>query len=164
MRLTPFWLYATSAGSAGDSSSDVGSGVTIYRSPSTQFSNDSSAEDHLPDTDEELLAVLDEMETPVTVDKIVDRLTYPEQPPVETWATVHERLYQTRLPSLEAAGHIEFDQEQGLVERSTVQADAASRRSSSGVGIVSLGLKLAVVVCFLVAAATTAAVAGLIPV
>ncbi|MDQ2051487.1 hypothetical protein RBH26_13465 [Natronolimnohabitans sp. A-GB9] len=130
MRLTPFWLCSTSADSTGDSPDDTESGVTIYHTETSDFSSDGAAE-FVPESNSELVAILDEMETPATVDEVADQLINPARPPVETWATVHERLHQHRLPELDATGHIEFDEEQGLVERRTVRSDAASRHSSS---------------------------------
>lgn len=141
MRLTPFWCCLTSAGSPGeppeDAETDTGSGVTIYH-PNSEGGSiggsgaDEGATQFVPDSNSELVSVLDEMETPVTVDEVTDQLIHPARPSVETWAAVHERLHQQRLPELDTTGHIEFDEDQGLVERQTVRADATSRRSSSG--------------------------------
>lgn len=137
MRLTPSWLFATPSDSSesedgsDDTDAETVSGVTIYREPSTDLSTGSAAE-FVPDSNTELLAVLDEMETPVTVDEVADELIHPARPSVETWASVHERLYQYRLPELDSTGHVEFDAEQGLVDRGTVQSDAAARHGSSG--------------------------------
>lgn len=133
MRLTPFWLCSMSADSTGDSPDDTESGVTIYHTKSSDFPSDGAAE-FVPESNSELVATLDEMETPATVDEVADKLIYPARPPVETWASVHERLHQHRLPELDETGHIEFDEEQGLVERRTVRSDAASRHSSGSSG------------------------------
>ena len=136
MRLTPSWLCATPSDSSEDGSDDTEaetvSGVTIYRDPSTDLSTGGSAAEFVPDSNTELLSVLDGMETPVTVDEIVDELIHPARPSVETWASVHEQLYQYRLPELDTTGHVEFDAEQGLVDRRTVQSDATTRHGSSG--------------------------------
>ncbi|WP_339104326.1 hypothetical protein [Haloterrigena salinisoli] len=138
MRLTPSWLFATPSDSSesedgsDDTDAETVSGVTIYRDPSTDLSTSGSAAEFVPDSNTELLSVLDEMETPVTVDEVADELIHPARPSVETWASVHERLYQYRLPELDTTGHVEFDAEQGLVDRRTVQTDAVTRRESSG--------------------------------
>ncbi|NUB91393.1 hypothetical protein HTZ84_11195 [Haloterrigena sp. SYSU A558-1] len=139
MRLTPSWLCATpsepSEDGPGDAEAETVSGVTIYRDPSTDLSNADSATEFVPDSNTELLSVLDGMETPVTVDEVADELIHPARPSVETWAAVHEQLHQYRLPELDATGHVEFDAEQGLVDRRTVRSDAANRNGSSGLGL-----------------------------
>ena len=135
MRLTPSWLCAASSGSSEDDSdgskTETVSGVTIYHDPLSDRSNGESATEFVPESDSELVSVLDEMETPVTVDEVADELIYPARPPVETWAAVHQRLHERRLPELDAKGVVEFDAEQGLVERPTVQLNAATRTDSS---------------------------------
>ncbi|ADB60027.1 hypothetical protein Htur_1135 [Haloterrigena turkmenica DSM 5511] len=139
MRLTPSWLFATPSEPSEDgpanAEAETVSGVTIYRDPSTDSSTADSAAEFVPDSNTELLSVLDGMETPVTVDEVTDELIHPARPPVETWAAVHEQLHQYRLPELDATGHVEFDAEQGLVDRRTVRSDAASRNGSSGLGL-----------------------------
>ena len=131
MRLTPSWLCATSSESSEDESDDpkteTVSGVTIYHDPLSDRSNGESAAEFVPEADGELVSVLDEMETPVTVDEVADELIHPARPPVDTWAAVHQRLHEHRLPELDAKGVVEFDPEQGLVDRPTVQLNAATR-------------------------------------
>ncbi len=71
--------------------------------------------DFIPTSDLVLLSVLEELTTPVTVDEVVDHLIHPAEASVETWADVHERLHQERLPALDDAGDIDFDSERGTV-------------------------------------------------
>ncbi|WP_246999658.1 hypothetical protein [Halosolutus gelatinilyticus] len=124
MRLTPSWFSSSSDVSEGErpEDADTTSGITIYypsrNGLSTADTEDGGdAEQYVPDSNAALLVDLDEMSTPATVDEITDQLIEPAHPPIDTWADVHERLYRDRLPALEAAGEIEFDQTQGLVER-----------------------------------------------
>lgn len=64
---------------------------------------------------------LDGMETPVTVDELVDALD--EDPGVEfgtpgdtaSWQDLHRELYEFDLPALHDAGVITFDPDRGLV-------------------------------------------------
>ncbi|GAB7020449.1 hypothetical protein [Halostagnicola bangensis] len=74
-----------------------------------------TATDFIPASDLVLLSVLEELTTPVTVDEVVDSLVHPADPSVNTWADVHERLHQERLPALDDAGDIDFDPERGTI-------------------------------------------------
>ena len=165
MRLTPSWLCATSSGSEDDSDepeTETVSGVTIYHDPLSDRSSGESATAFIPESDSELVSVIDEMETPVTVDEVADELIHPARPAVETWAAVHERLHEHRLPELDAKGRIEFDADQGLVDRRTVQLDAATRTDSSSLlrGITRLlRLALFALLCLSVLALAVVAIA-----
>ncbi len=125
MRLTPPWFRSSSEdppGEESDGDPDTSAGVTIYHSPPSDLSEESSvssrrAAHFVPDSDTALVVELDEMSTPVTVDEVADQLISPADPPVETWAAVHERLHRDRLPALDASGDIVFDESQGVVER-----------------------------------------------
>lgn len=147
MRLTPSWLHPSSDTSAGECSEDgetsSGPQVTIYHEPNANSATkridaDNRADEFLPDTDAALLAVLEEMQLPVTVDEITDRLIEPAQPSIDTWAAVHERLHQTRLPALDEADEIEFDDAQGIVDRPEPRADAGGLVSPAVFGAVSI--------------------------
>lgn len=124
MRLTPSWFSSSSGAPETERSEDADttSGITIYY-PSkgdlatTDTEDGGDAAEFVPDSDAALLVDLDEMSTPVTVDEIADRLIEPARPSIDTWANVHERLYSERLPALDAAGEIDFDETQGIVER-----------------------------------------------
>lgn len=160
MRLTPSWLRSSSTGSPEEQSADGDTSldVTIYQ---PQASTEGALADHadetvatefVPDADTPILDVLDEMATPVTVDEIVDRLIEPTQPPVETWATVHERLHQDRLPELDEAGAIEFDAERGTVTVAETNTGDRSLLSPALLGTVSVSL------LFVLAAIITASI------
>lgn len=153
MRLTPSWLHASADGSteepSGDSQRD--SGVTMVHAPAADLStadidieDDGRAATFLPESDAELLGVLDEMNTPVTVDQLTDTLIEPARPSIETWATVHEHLHQNRLPALDATGAVDFDETTCVVERSTPPG-ADSRFSGSLLAALSVGFLLAAI-------------------
>ncbi|SEV98997.1 hypothetical protein [Natrinema salifodinae] len=135
MRLTPSRFHTSSTGTTeeGTGESKTGSGVTFVYEPREERSESGADSDDgdraselLPATDTELLAVLDDLDTPVTVDELADELIGPRRPPIETWAGVHERLCRHRLPALDASGALSFDESQGLIERSTASPDRAS--------------------------------------
>ena len=146
MRLTPSWLRSSSEGDAEERSggSETTSGFTMVYSPGRDFStsaaDETRAREFVPESDTALVAVLDEMSTPVTVDEVTDELIEPARPSIETWATVHERLHQDRLPALDAAGAIEFDETQGMIERSTTRTNERQFSSSAVLAAISLGL------------------------
>ncbi len=136
MRLTPSWLRSSSDDSPEERSenSDTTSGVTIYHAPPNTVQegdpkDTQRAANFIPESDTELLAALDEVGTPTTVDEVTDQLLHPARPPIDTWASVHERLHQDRLPELDASGDIEFDTNDGLVEYQTSYARTESRFS-----------------------------------
>ncbi|WP_254763816.1 hypothetical protein [Natrinema marinum] len=117
--------------------------------PDSESSNDDDEADgraatFLPDSEAALLAVIDTLDTPVTVDEIADTLIEPARPSIETWATVHERLHRDRLPSLDASGAIEFDETNGLVER-TRRSSEGNRVSSTLLAAISLCCVLVVI-------------------
>ncbi|MGQ3412219.1 hypothetical protein ACT4ML_08140 [Natrinema sp. LN54] len=111
--------------------------------PSTgEDDDDYPAGEFLPESDGALLAVLEGMSTPVTVDEVADTLVEPAQPSIETWAVVHERLHADRLPSLDASGAIEFDEAQGLVERTPPHPSEAGRFAATVLTAISIGFLL----------------------
>ncbi|WP_222919701.1 hypothetical protein [Natrinema sp. SYSU A 869] len=99
-------------------------------------------EGFLPESNDALVDVLNEMNTPVTVDEVTDALVEPAYPPIETWATIHERLHQERLPALDASGAIEFDETQGLIERSATHTSEGRLFSPAVLATISIGLLL----------------------
>ncbi|MXV64118.1 hypothetical protein GS429_19020 [Natronorubrum sp. JWXQ-INN-674] len=147
MRLTPSWVRSSSADSERDCAGDpeTTSGVTVYHSPG-ELSDDGPGSDEriaafVPDADAELLAILAEMQTPATVDEVTDELIEPERPPVETWAAVHERLHEHRLPELDASDDIQFDASQGIVDCPTPAARIEMQQSAGVLGAVSIDLR-----------------------
>ncbi|QLK25808.2 hypothetical protein HYG81_17285 [Natrinema zhouii] len=148
MRLTPSWLRSSSEDSAEEQSGDPEtlSGVTMVYAPGSDFSADGAITTRdrgfIPESDAALVAVLDEMNTPVTVDEVTDTLIEPAHPPIETWATIHERLHRNRLPALDTKGAIEFDETQGLIERTATPPDEARFLSRTRLAAVSIGLLL----------------------
>lgn len=138
MRLTPSRFRSSSdvPGENRSGDSDHTSGVTMVFEPGGDLSasnaeDDGRAEEFVPESDAALLTVLKGMNSPVTVDEVVDELVEPARPSIETWATVHEQLHQDRLPALEATGAIEFDEAQGLVERSPSRSGGDRRFSAA---------------------------------
>ncbi|QLG29724.1 hypothetical protein HUG10_19150 (plasmid) [Halorarum halophilum] len=82
-----------------------------------------SAEGEIADRRTRVVRLLETMETPVTVDRIVDELeadrragpgtpAYPR-----SWEDLHEALHDEDLPVLDSAGLLVFDAERGLVTR-----------------------------------------------
>lgn len=147
MRLTPSWLRSSSGSSDEVQPSDDGasSEVPIHytsladstQSTPVDSNPEATADDFVPESDATLLAVLEEMNTPATVDSIVDQLLESSEPPIETWAGVHERLYDDRLPDLDESGAIEFDPERGTVD---VNRSSASGGAGVPVSIVAFAL------------------------
>ena len=153
MRLTPSWLRSSSDTPPEECSEDGEAPsepqVTIYHDPGEESStgetgDDGRADAFIPETDAALLSVLEEMQLPVTVDEIADRLIEPARPPIATWAAVHERLHRTRLPALDDADEIEFDDAQGIVDRSEPRSDDWGPFSASVYGAFSIVVLLAV--------------------
>lgn len=138
MRLTPSWIRSSFGSSDDERSGDDGArpAVTIhYNSPGDAVktapvdpAGGETVAEYGPDSDATLLAVLEEMETPATVDSIVDQLLGSDAT-IETFAGVHERLYEDRLPELDDAGVITFDPECGSVD--VHQPDASSGLDAS---------------------------------
>lgn len=145
MRLTPSW-FRSSPGAPSEEraeDADTTTGVTIYHTAGSGFSGGDIEDtdrvgEFVPNSDASLLAVLNGMQTPATVDEVTDELIDPARPSIETWAAVHERLHRERLPALDATGDIEFDEAQGLVERSA-QPNERSLLSLTALGAVSIG-------------------------
>lgn len=169
MRLTPSWLRSSSDGSGTDESDDPDSDepVTIYHSSSIGISSDGAESPHatefIPDSNDELLETIEEMETPVTVDELADRLIHPAHPPVETWAAIHEQLHQDRLPELDTADEIAFDEGQGLVDPVTTETNSSAGLGPFRAGSVATYLLLATLVLLsvtLLSAVTVAFVLG----
>lgn len=106
-----------------------------------------TASDFIPASDPDLYAVLEEMETPTTVDEVVDHLIQPANPSIETWADVHERLYEERLPALDESGSVEFDHVRGTVSVCESEPDDTQLVTRALVGAVSI---LILVVLFVV--------------
>lgn len=138
MRLTPSWFRSSSEDPSREDPdvTNDGAGVTIYHTPSSEITGERSESERraatfIPESDAELVAVLERMSTPVTVDEVADELIAPARPPVETWASVHEQLHQERLPDLDDSGEIVFDESQGIVERPRYAAAGAQ----SGVAV-----------------------------
>lgn len=147
MRLTPSWVRSSSEDAAGDGSadSDDNGGVTIYHTPLDEGMEvgsrvDEQASTYIPDSDIALVAEIDELNTPVTVDEVADQLVGSERPPVETWASIHEQLHEVRLPALADTGNLVFDKSQGLVERPARTEPGAQ----SGVAVAASGSRAAV--------------------
>ncbi|ELY44542.1 hypothetical protein [Natronorubrum sulfidifaciens] len=109
--------------------------MTIYYSPPNELAETDEvterALEFIPESDAALVGVLDEMGTPTTVDEVTDQLIRPAQPSIDTWATVHEKLHQDRLPELDTSGYIEFDRSQGMIECQTSYASTESRLPSA---------------------------------
>ena len=141
MRLTPPWFRSSSEdppGEESDGDPDTSNGVTIYHSPPSDLPEESSvshrrAAQFVPNSDTALVVELDEMSTPATVDEVADQLITPANPPVDTWAAVHEQLHQDRLPALDDSGDVVFDETQGIVER----PPKARANTQNGVAVAS---------------------------
>ena len=150
MRLTPSWLRSSSEGAREERSEDpdTAAGFTMVHDPAIDFATsdgDTRAAAFVPESDAALVSVLDEMNTPVTVDEVTDELVRPARPSIETWATVHERLHQDRLPALDASGTIEFDETQGLIERPATPGSEERLVSPSLLVAISLGLLFVII-------------------
>lgn len=68
-----------------------------------------------------LLALVDELETPSTIDELVDPVFAREcggegRRPSKSWSDVHEELYLIGLPALDRIGLLEFDAQRGIVD------------------------------------------------
>lgn len=147
MRLTPPWLRSSSdSDEASPGGSDTSSGLTMVYDPGQDSAVEPDAESRaaafVPDSDDALVALLDEMQTPATVDEVTDALIDPAHPPIETWALVHERLHRDRLPALDASGAIEFDETQGLIEWPAARTGKERRFSPAVLATISIGLLL----------------------
>lgn len=81
-----------------------------------------------------IVGLLDELDTPVTVDQLVDELQAvegPEGPDTATWEQLHERLHDEDLPTLDRAGLLVFDDEQGLVTNCGREIPRMGRRTET---------------------------------
>ncbi len=140
MRLTPFRTYSSSP--ARDESTTCADtpldGERPSEAPATGVKVDGVGHDAIEaenrmETDVDVVATLDELETPVTVDEIADRLVSNESCDIETWGDVHERLYHGELPALDEAGVVTFDAEQGTVDVPSDEGMLEAVRSSTSV-------------------------------
>ena len=132
MRLTPF-RFRSSSGSDSDETS-ISADVEIYHSNATEFRVEGRDEGEFgtdtPVSMQEVVSVLEDLDTPVTVDEITDRLVHPHgEANVQAWADVHEQLHQEELPGLCEAGVLDFDTARGIVD---IAADQDSPSSSDG--------------------------------
>ncbi|RQG95381.1 hypothetical protein [Natrarchaeobius chitinivorans] len=142
MRLTPSWFSPSSneSGEERTKDADPSSSVTIYydstATPESSVGVDveATATNFVPESDEALLAAIEEIPAPVTIDSIVDRLLDQHQQPIETWAAVHEHLYENRLPALDAADVVDFDPDRGTVELPDPEARNGGQLSVSLLG------------------------------
>ncbi|MCU4742661.1 DUF7344 domain-containing protein [Natronoglomus mannanivorans] len=68
----------------------------------------------------EVLEILADGPSPMTIDELVDHFVDGRETETEdglvAWSAVHERLYYVDLPRLNAAGALDFDPNQGLVD------------------------------------------------
>jgi hypothetical protein len=81
-----------------------------------------------------IVGLLDELDTPVTVDQLVDELQAvegPDGPNTATWEQLHERLHDEDLPTLDRAGLLVFDDEQGLVTNCGREVPRVERRAET---------------------------------
>ncbi|MFC4544560.1 hypothetical protein ACFO5R_21745 [Halosolutus amylolyticus] len=172
MRLTPSWFRSSpdAPSEERDEDADTTAGVTIYHTTGSEFSGEGVGEsdrvgEFLPESNDSLLAIVEGMQTPVTVDEVTDELIGPARPSIEMWAAVHERLHRERLPALDASGDIEFDEAQGLVER-PAQRGERNLLSLTALGAISIAflvvlvalVSTSVLTAVLVTLVTTAAV------
>lgn len=114
MRLTPFRTHSSMDATQDEPSIDV----EIYHlsNGASERVRERPTVDSILESDPPLVAVLEEVDTPATVDEVADQLIDPgDRLDIETWGDVHEHLYRVDLPELDAAGVIEFDAERGIV-------------------------------------------------
>lgn len=84
--------------------------------------------------------VLEEMETPVTIDELTDELLARRDPEstaddIESWADLHEQLYVVDLPVLHRTGRVEFEASKGLVslpDEGPAEAPAGPEATADG--------------------------------
>ncbi len=118
MRLTPFRTHSSTNVDPDESSLDV----EIYypsvdRSAEGGSDREASTVESILTSDPTLEAVIEDLETPATVDELVDRLVDPSDwVNIDLWGDVHERLYRVDLPELDAANIVEFDPDSGVVD------------------------------------------------
>ncbi|UHQ96014.1 hypothetical protein [Natrinema halophilum] len=153
MRLTPSWFQSSADAPGEERSGDStsASGVTIYYPPQTDHveSNEADARrvnEYLPESDTVLLSTLDEMNMPVTVDEVTDTLIEPRRASIETWAAVHKRLHEDRLPALDASQAIDFDETQGIVDRDSARSNTTRLLFPALLAIASISVLLTVMV------------------
>lgn len=67
-----------------------------------------------------IVLLLERLDTPVTVDQLVDELQRHREEAedgLDEWGNLHERLYDRDLPALDRAGLLTFDENRGVVSR-----------------------------------------------
>lgn len=165
MRLTPSWLRSDTSTEESDTGVYDVSGVTVYQTSGNGFPNsdthdESQVDAYIPQSDERLLAVLESLETPVTVDEIADQLIEPARPPIDTWAGVHQHLQCEMLPALDASGDIEFNQTDGIVEYTAVDTPDGTLHSFAFLGLVAITL-LVLLIAFVSLSTLTAVLVSL---
>ncbi|WP_254808249.1 hypothetical protein [Natronosalvus amylolyticus] len=166
MRLTPSWLRSDTSTEESDTGVYDVSGVTVYQCSGSGFPNSDSQDEsrvdaYIPRSDERLLAVIESMETPVTVDEIADQLIEPARPPIDTWAAVHQHLQCEMLPALDASGDIEFNQTDGTVQSTVANTSHRSLHSFTFLGVVAITL-LVPVIAFVSLSTLTAVLVSLV--
>lgn len=111
-----------------------------------------SAEGEIADRRTRVVTLLETMQTPVTVDRLVDELeadrrTGPGTPAYpRSWEDLHESLHDEDLPALDSAGLLVYDTERGLVSRRgeggarrLARRDVIPSRTTGGGGPPSVG-------------------------
>lgn len=168
MRLTPF-RFRSSSGPDSDETS-IPADVEIYHLTPESRVDESDGEAFTTDTPitvQNLVPVLEELDTPVTVDEVTDQLVHPSNAvDVEAWGDIHEQLYQDELPALCDAGLVDFDTTRGTVELSDDQ-EASSSRDVLTVRTVATAVSVGLVAALLLlvpATVATAASVGLLTV
>ncbi|MCU4752492.1 hypothetical protein OB919_10910 [Halobacteria archaeon AArc-curdl1] len=166
MRLTPSWLRSDTSAEEADSGVYDVSGVTVYQCSGNGFPNsdtqvESRVDAYLPRSDERLLAVLESMETPVTVDEIADQLIEPARPSIDTWAAVHQHLQCETLPALDERGDIDFNQTDGIVESAAADTSRRTLHSFTFLGLVAITL-LVPLIAFVSLSTLTAVLVSLV--
>lgn len=163
MRLTPSWLRSSESPSDDERSGDERHpAVPIHYSShrdtttgeSTGSSPDATADEYVPDSEETLRSIIEELDTPTTVDSIVDQLLESADSTIETWAAVHERLYEDRLPALDETGAIEFDPERGTVEVPPSTSSSGVDASMPVVAFAVVGLLFVFVIAWMTSVLT----------
>lgn len=76
-----------------------------------------------------IITVLDELDTPITIDQLTDHIVDWEAERFDTQSSperqhIREELHQVDLPALDERGLVEFNQAEGLVGRHQADADS----------------------------------------
>ncbi|WP_255168977.1 DUF7344 domain-containing protein [Natrononativus amylolyticus] len=86
-----------------------------------------------------IVAALERLDVPATVDQLVDVLVAPSSEPagrLERWGDVHEELHVVDLPVLDAIGIVDYDSESGLVALPAADAEQSVASTSEPVTVV----------------------------